>query len=528
MIPGTFCTRLAGKLILLFAAGWLVTPDSRAELKLPAVIGDHMVLQQGQPDLIWGWDSPGLEIKVSFATQTLSTKVDSDGRWSVKLAPLIANATPQAMTISGSSRREIRDVLVGEVWMCSGQSNMGFKLADDWNGDLAAAEADFPNIRLISVPHVGTQQIQDDFKGRWQRSTPETARQFSAVGFLFGRHLHQILKVPVGLVDNSWGGSSAEAWVRRSALESDGRFQALLDSARKRETELLPDEGKAELDRLMAEWRKECLRVGTVNPPWPPENWLLGRYRPGNIFAGVLNPMRGYGIKGVIWYQGEANAGRAFEYASLFPFLIEQWRREWGQGDFPFYWVQLANYGARAEAPKESAWAELRQAQTGAMQLPNTGQAVIIDLGEGKDIHPRNKHDVAARLVRWALAKDYGMKLPYRSPEFETLTINGDKAVIIFNCFGSRLRPFGTEDVRGFAVCGVDRVWHWATGTLVGPAKIEVCSKSVPCPVAVRYGWADDPVCNLFSNDGLPVTPFRTDDFEMLTKPKSLSDPVAK
>jgi sialate O-acetylesterase len=213
---------------------------------------------------------------------------------------------------------------------------------------------------------------------------------------------------------------------------------------------------------------------------------------------------------------------------SLFPFLIEQWREEWGQGDFPFYWVQLANFGAQAMAPKESAWAELREAQTKAMQLTNTGQAVIIDLGEGKDIHPRNKHDVAARLVRWALVKDYGMKLPFRSPEFQSLIITSNKATVNIDCFGSKLRPFGVEEAKGFAICGADKVWHWATGKIIGGNKVEVWSDAVASPTAVRYAWGDNPVCNLYSNDGLPVTPFRTDDFELITKPKPEVQPAAK
>ena len=251
-----------------------------------------------------------------------------------------------------------------------------------------------------------------------------------------------------------------------------------------------------------------------------PTAWLTGNARPGNIFAGVVNPTLGYGLKGVIWYQGESNAGRAFEHGELFPFLIEQWRKESGQGDFPFYWVQLADYKAEVEKPGDSDWAELRETQTKTMRLPNTGQAVIIDLGEGRDIHPRNKHDVAARLVRWALVKDYGKKLPYRSPEYKSSAFGAGSVTVTFDCFGSTLRAFDVPEVRGFAVCGEDRVWHWATGKVVGKDSVELACAAVPQPIAVRYAWADNPVCNLYSMDGLPVTPFRTDSFEMITKPK--------
>ena len=258
--------------------------------------------------------------------------------------------------------------------------------------------------------------------------------------------------------------------------------------------------------------------------PPQPEDWLAGQHRPGNIFAGVVNPTLGYGIKGVIWYQGESNAGRAYEYKALFPFLIEQWRKEQAQGDFPFYWVQLADFNPEKPNPGDSSWAELREAQTQTMKLPNTGQAVIVDLGEGKDIHPRNKHDVAARLVRWALVKDYGMNLPYRSPEFKSLTIAGNKASITLDTFGSKLRAFDVAEARGFAICGADQVWHWAQGKVVGTDQVEVWSDEIAVPVAVRYGWADNPVVNLFSDDGLPVTPFRTDDFSMSTAPKPSSE----
>jgi sialate O-acetylesterase len=201
--------------------------------------------------------------------------------------------------------------------------------------------------------------------------------------------------------------------------------------------------------------------------------------------------------------------------------MIEQWRKEWAQGDFPFYWVQLADFKAETAMPGDAQWPELREAQTKTMKLANTGQAVITDLGEGKDIHPRNKHDVAARLVRWALVKDYGMTFPYRSPEFKDVTFDGAKAVVTIDCFGSLLRPFDVEEARGFAICGEDKIWHWAKGKIVGKDKVEVTAEDVEKPIAVRYAWSDNPVCNLFSNEGLPVTPFRTDDFEMITKPKS-------
>ena len=495
---------------------------AQAEMKLPTILSDHMVLQQKQSDPIWGWDAPGTKVTVTFAGQTKTAVAGSDGKWMVKLDSMPASVTPQVVIITGTSRIEIQDVLVGEVWVCSGQSNMEFRLGKDPNGDLEAAVSDLPAIRLITVPPKGCQELLNDFKGEWKAATPETARNFSAIGFLCGRYIHQMLHVPVGLIENHWGGAAAEAFVPRPAIDRDPRFKRLADSAAKMEAELLPDNGDARFAAGMMAWTNECAKAKSENKPAPqkPRRWLQERSRPGNTFGAMVHPILCYGIKGVFWYQGEANAGRAWEYADLFPFMIEQWRKEWQQGDFPFYWVQLPNYQAEQAQPKESAWAELREAQTRTMKLPNTGQAVIIDLGEGKDIHPKNKHDVAPRLARWALANDYGIKIPYRSPEFKSLTIRSNTATVTFDCFGGTLRAFGVEELRGFAICGADKKWQNAMGRITGTNTVEVWSENVLQPVALRYAWADNPVCNLYADNGLPVTPFRTDDFEWTTKPK--------
>ena len=513
------------KLPCVLAISLAFATSLRAELKLPAIISDHMVLQQRQPNPIWGWDAPGTKITVTFAGQTKSAEAGADGKWTVKLDPVPANAQPQAIAITGSSRKEIQDVLIGEVWMCAGQSNMGFTLQQDWNGDLEAAASRLPNLRLIKVPNIGSQEPQKDFVGNWASSSADTAKSFSAVGFLFGRYIHEIVGVPVGLIDNAWGGSAAEAWVPRPALEKDPRFKLLMENTVRHEAELQTPKAQEAYQKAFAQWKDAAGKAKAAGRPAPrapesPESWLTGRTRPGNIFNGKLNPTLPYGIKGVVWYQGENNGTRGYEYRDLFPFVIEQWRKAWGQGDFPFYWVQLADYHAEVATPGDAPWAELREAQTRTLKLPHTGQAVIIDLGEGRDVHPRNKHDVAARLVRWALVKDYGLNFPFRSPEFKGLEVQGSKAIVTIDCFGSFLRPFDVVEARGFAVCGEDKVWHWAKGKILSMDKVEVLSDEVPKPIAVRYAWADNPVCNLFSNDGFPVTPFRTDDFEMISKPK--------
>ncbi len=502
-----------------------LTSAANAELKLPAIISDHMVLQQKQVNPIWGWDDPGTEVTVTLGDQEKKAKAGDDGKWTVKLDPLDANADPSTIVIEGSSRREITDVLVGEVWMCSGQSNMGMTLGGDWKFEVESLSSNHPNLRLISVPRVGTQELQNDFKGQWESANSTNCKTFSAVGFFYGRYLHEILGVPVGLINNAWGGSAAEAWVRRDSLEKDPRFTVLMDSWKQREADLVTDEAKAKHEVALAKWKervKEAKAAGKPAPraPASPESTLTGNQRPGNIFAGVVHPTLGYGMKGVVWYQGESNSGRAWEYARLFPYMIEQWRAEWGQGDFPFYWVQLADYMAETDQPGDSAWAELRESQTKTMSLPKTGQAVIIDLGEANDIHPKNKYDVAARLVRWALAKDYGMNnVEPQSPIYREVNIADNKATLNFDHVGGGLRTVDVNDVRGFAICGEDQKWVWADAKITGADTIEVWSDAVAAPVAVRYAWADNPVCNVYSKNGLPLTPFRTDDFPMMTKP---------
>jgi sialate O-acetylesterase len=271
----------------------------------------------------------------------------------------------------------------------------------------------------------------------------------------------------------------------------------------------------------MTAWKEKAAAAKESGKPAPraPRNVLAGQHRPGNLWAGVLNPIIGYGIRGTIWYQGESNAGRAYQYDDLFGLMITEWRKAWGQGDFPFYWVQLADFRDEVSEPGDSDWAELREAQSNTLALPNTGQAVIYDVGEGRDIHPRDKLTVARRLARIALARDYGVSVPYLSPSFREMTIKGNKAVLTFQDVGSTLYTFDVREARGFAVAGADKKWHFATGSLMGKDQIIVTSDSVDNPVAVRYAWANNPAANLMSREGLPVIPFRTDDWPQITDP---------
>lgn len=516
----------------------LLTLSARAELKLPAIIGDNMVLQQKQTNPIWGWDTPGTQVTVKFGDQSRSAKADDKGKWTVKLDPVPANAKPAVLSVSGTTKRDVQNVLVGEVWLCSGQSNMGFTTNQARDADVELLACNIPEIRLVRVPNVGIQEPQDDFKGEWKECTPTSAASFTAVGFFYGKILHEMLGVPVGLIDNAWGGSSCEAWVRRDILEKDARFKGMIEQWKRTEASYTPEafaKEQAAHKVKMEAWNKAKIEAAKNKqlfiqlPPRPPQNPLTGQHRPGNLYSGCLHPVIGYGIKGAIWYQGESNASGAYEYSYLFPLMIQHWRDEWKAGDFPFYWVQLADFKAELPEPGDSDWAELRESQTKTQNvIKNGGQAVIIDVGEGKDIHPKNKRDVAERLVRWALAKDYGVKLPYHSPEFKTADFAGNKATVTLDTFGSSVQTFDVAEARGFAVCGEDKKWAWAEGKVVGPDKIEVTSKTVAKPIAVRYAWSDNPVCNLYSKEWLPVTPFRSDSFPMITDPKTPKAPAVK
>ena len=493
----------------------------QADVKLPSIFGSHMVLQQKQADKVWGWAAPGEKVTVTIADQTKTATADDKGAWSVKLDPLNAGG-PLTLTIKGNNTITFDDVLVGEVWICSGQSNMQWSVSSSTDPDLESLAANFPQIRLISVPLRGTGDPQDDFNGSWTACTPETVKGFSAVGYFFGRQLHQTLNVPVGLINNAWGGSACEAWIRRDLLEKDPQFAPLIDRWKGIEADF--EREAANYPKALAEWKEAAAKAkadGKDAPPAPklPNSGALnGNARPGNIYNGMVKPLIGFNVKGDIWYQGESNASRAYQYRELFPLMIKSWREEWGIGDFSFYWVQLADFLAEKANPEPSAWAELREAQTMTLKrLPNTGEAVIIDIGEGKDIHPKNKQDVAKRLARWALAKDYGINIPAQSPTYSSARVKDGKITLKIEHTGGGFRMFDVAEPIGFSIAGDDKKFVWATAKVTGPDTIEVSADSVKNPVAVRYAWADNPKCNVYGNTGLPLTPFRTDDWPGVT-----------
>ena len=500
-------TPATGLMLTVGIAVVLLSASAQADVKLPNIFSDHMVLQQGQKNKVWGLADAGESISVSINGQSQKTTAAADGTWHVLLDPIPVGG-PYALLVKGKSEIKLSDVLVGEVWICSGQSNMQWSINNSNDADIERLAAKYPKIRMINFPNVGTQEVKwshDNHK--WMVATPETVGNFSAVGYFFARQLHQTLGVPVGMINNAWGGSACEAWVKRDLLAADEKYQPLLD--RWSQTEAKYAELVAKGSDLTDEQKKEFNAL---------KGQIGGNHRPANIYNGVLKSHLGYGIKGAIWYQGESNAGRAYQYRDLFPLMIQSWRDEWGQGDFPFYWVQLADFLNEQSQPTDSAWAELREAQTMTMaRLPKTGEAVIIDIGEGKDIHPKNKVDVGRRLARWALANDYGVAVPFHSPQYKTMVKKENKIVLTFDYVDGGWRPFDVKELRGFSIAGEDKKFHWATATLLPDNTIEVSCEQVPDPVAVRYGWADNPVVNVFNGAGLPLTPFRTDDWPGVT-----------
>lgn len=491
-----------------------------ADVRLPNCIGSNAVLQREMPVPIWGWADAGEKITVTILGQTKNATPEAgSGKWMVRLNPLPTGG-PYTMTVQGKNRITLENLLVGEVWLCSGQSNMGMTVSVVKNAQEEIAAANFPKIRLLGVALLGTQEPQQDIHGQWAECSPKNVGSFSAAAYFFGRELYRNLNIPIGLINCSWGGSSCEAWVQRCLLEADPQYKALLVESDRRAATWDQAKEEANYQKALEKWKLDAAaakKAGKAAPKQPrkPQDYRSGQHRPANLYNGMLLPLIPYAIRGAIWYQGETNAGRAYQYRDLFPRMIRSWRADWKQGDFPFYFVQLANYMAVKPEPGDSAWAELREAQSMSLATSHTGEAVIIDIGEAGDIHPKNKQDVGKRLALWALAKDYGKNVVYSGPTFEKLTCKGSQAVVQFDSHDTALAVQG-DKLQGFAVAGEDKKFVWANARIEGNAV--VCeSLLVPHPVAVRYAWADNPICNLYNQAGLPASPFRTDDWPGIT-----------
>jgi sialate O-acetylesterase len=660
-----------------------------ADVRLPSIFSDHMVLKKSAHVPIWGRATPGEKVAVSLNGKTAKATAGENGRWTAALDLNDSAPGPFELTVEGNNKITIADVVVGEVWVASGQSNMEWILSKTTGAAEEIAAAANPFLRHFLVTRNPTAERADDALGRWIVASPATSGGFSATGYYFGKRLQSELQVPIGLIHTSAGATPSEAWTSVEAIDSvpdlkatrerlwaekedypkkkkafveamdawvketvredkplgDTAIYAGIDASTegwipvtlpgmvrapglpeagvvwvRKEIELSPAKASVSNNlRLPLEgfdsvyWNGELIQqttyqdfpgtgfarsygpfdipptklragknvlairlhqpvgpaifteapmLGSANlsgkwlakaehafPPIAAEKAAAAPQPPRNperpidlasyAFNGMVAPLIPYAISGVIWYQGESNIGRAWQYRTAFPLLIKDWRAHWAQGDFPFYFCQLANHRPKKNLPEESSWAELREAQSSALALPNTGQAVLIDIGEARDIHPRNKRDAGERLAAIALANNYGKRIPFSGPVYESVHFVEGKAILRFKHTNGGLvaRPVpeahdvetstretaplvrnspGSE-LEGFAICGEDRRWVWADAQIQGDTVV-VRSDKVPSPVAVRYAWADNPTCNLYNGAGFPASPFRTDDFPAKTK----------
>lgn len=489
-------------------------------VKMPAFsmaspFSSHMVLQRDKPVNVWGIALPGQMVRVTFAGQSKEVKADENRRWSVTLDPMPASAEPRPLVAESLGelgvKKEISDVLVGEVWLASGQSNMGFNVGACTDGKAVAESTQLSGVRFLQVPHLGEKSPQQTVPmPEWKPATSaQNVSNFSGVAFFFARQLNERLGVPVGIIQSSFGGTPAEAWTSQDVLSTVPSLKKTME------------DDLAKLAAIDADPVKAA----------DPKRFTLPFASAGGLFNAMINPLVPYTIRGVIWYQGESNAFRADFYSTLLPMLIADWRARFGQGDFPFYLVQLANYYDPAQEPPPTDkrttddWvARLREAQMKVSQtVPNTGMAVAIDVGE-KSIHPLNKQDVGDRLARLALARTYGMKdVQHESPVYASMAREGSTIRIKFTgCQGGLMvaTKTGLEPAKEtpeaklsqFAIAGADMKFVWADARIDGNDSVVVSSASVPEPVAVRYGWGLNPAgANLYGKNGLPASPFRTD-----------------
>lgn len=632
------------KRIIFFASMILCAMSLMAQLKTPTFFGDHMVLQRNMPIKIWGKATPGKSVTVTLAGKKVTTKSDKSGEWSVYLPSREAGG-PYTMTIkSGKETIEYNDVLVGEVWLCSGQSNMEWRLRDVRNAIQEVANSNYPMMRSFNVDKNMQYAPQDDLNGYWQVCSPETSHDFSAVAYFFALNIHLKTGIPIGFINSSWGGTDIESWMSLDTISqypkyeeqinmlcsngidafienSNAQYQAFAEAtnndAGEKEEWYKPgyDRSTWKSHKAPLEWCNE--ELGTLDGVvWmtykfdiPQEllgndailslaciddsekTWVNGQFIgethgynvlrtyivpaetlkaeneivvkvtdngsgggiygntsdmylliggqriplygdwkykvsvnssdynytsvgpnsfPSLLYNAMIHPLVGLSMRGVIWYQGCNNVDRANEYYQLFPSLINDWRARWGQ-EFPFYWVQLANYLQPTEVPVESDWAKLRDAQTSTLSLPHTGQAVIIDLGEANDIHPRNKQDVGARLARHALHNEYGMPEVYHlSPMVNNVVADGNKLIVTFDNVANGLEVHGRYGyLCGFAIAGNDGVYHYAQAHIEDNNKVILSCDKVPHPCKVRYAWANNPDdANLYNSEGLAATPF--------------------
>ena len=492
-------------LVALSGVAFSAEPAVKPGVRLPAVFADHMVLQRE------------MKVTVKFGEQGASTTADAKGKWMVRLEPMKAGG-PFEMTVAGKTSVTIKDILVGEVWLCSGQSNMAMTVrgCDNAKAEIEASKG-LMQIRHYRTGRSNSLMPRAGTGGRWQVCNDKTVGYFTATGFFFGRKLHGDLDVPVGLINSSVGGTSIRSWTNRLPLRP-GVVEKTPDLDSPELLQAVAEYGKAtgEWSKAYRAARKEKKRA----PPRPKVPALLaGAYpRHGGLYNGMIYPLIPYGIRGAIWYQGEADAGRAYGYREQLPAMIKGWREAWGQGEFPFFFVQLPNYQRPDIGPRDASWAVVRESQAAALAVPNTGMAVTIDTALKGSLHPRNKRPVGERLALCALATVYGKDVVYRGPTYDRREIDGAKVRVHFRHVGGGLVVKG-DTLKGFAIAGEDKKWVWADAKIDGDTVI-VRSDKVAEPVAVRYAWGLNPPCSLYNKEGLPAAPFRTDSWPVVTQPK--------
>ena len=463
---------------VLLTASLIVSTASvtNAEVRLPSIIGSNMVLQRDRDVPIWGWDDPGATVTVSIAGQTQSATADGKGRWLVHLDKSPAGG-PHTMTIEGTSKLALEGVLFGEVWLCSGQSNMEWAVNNSNNPEEERAAGNYPNIRHIKIPHRPADSPQDNVPSNgWQPTTPQTVGGFTAVGYFFGRHLHKELDVPIGLIGSNWGGTRIEPWTPPEGFQHIPALKNIADN----------------LDKFPSKNAKGAINHQTSLA----------------LYNGMIHPLLPYSIRGAIWYQGESNNGEGMLYHEKMKALIHGWRTVWNNPELPFYFVQLAPYRYGGDPER---LAGIWEAQAATLSVPHTGMAVTVDIGNVKDIHPRNKQDVGKRLALWALAKTYGKSdTVYSGPLYRSMKVEGDAIRLSFNHVGSGLISRDGQPLSHFTIAGEDSKFVPATATIDGETII-VQADGVSSPKAVRFAWHQEAEPNLSNKDGLPASPFRTD-----------------
>jgi sialate O-acetylesterase len=492
--------------ILISCILFIATVFSAHAVRLPAVINANMVLQRDMQVPIWGWGDAGEKITVSFAGQSKSATVGKNGKWMLKLDKLEANAKPSNLTVKGNNEIKLGNILVGEVWICSGQSNMEWKVAQCANAKEEIAMANHSAIRLFDVPgHTVHPLPQDKGKGDWKVCSPSTISSFSATGYYFGRRIHKELNVPVGLVGSNWGGTRIEPWTTLDGFQS------------------------------VPELSEQAKSVAAYTA-----DKKVGGASPSAIYNSMVHPLTPYAMRGAIWYQGESNGGEGITYYQKKHALVKGWRKAFQNPDLGFYWVQLCNFRkanvVEVKDPKKEesrpeggdGWAKLREAQTQALDLKHTGMAVIIDLADANnpnDIHPKNKQDVGGRLAQWALHQTYDKKNMVPSgPLYSGHKIKGNQVHLSFKNVGKGLivgkkekleptKQIKNGSLKHFSIAGADKKWHWADAKIIGD-KVVLSSKDVKTPVAARYAFTMNPAdANLYNKEGLPAGPFRTDNW---------------